>query len=75
MFSHYTGLIVNVLPRTRRAVCHCVPPALSGSALGVTRAAGVVLGARLAHALPAGSLHRLVAVALVATAVVLAIRP
>lgn len=42
-----------------------------GTALGVTQALGVLLGARLAHALPAPRLRQFVGIALLATAVLL----
>src|SRR5690554_1169599 len=47
---------------------------LLAAGLGVTQAAGVLLGARLAHSLPARLLRRLVAIALLGTAVLLLVR-
>lgn len=47
---------------------------LVGTLLGLTQAAGVLMGARVAHMLPAASLRRLVAVALIGTAVLLIVQ-
>lgn len=47
---------------------------LVGTLLGLTQAVGVLVGARLAHKLPAASLRRLVAAALIGTAVLLIVQ-